>query len=107
MEACDCEPSSSFYESTSVSAVTASHPFEGGNAGVFDKAAAAFERRNAGRLTKQQIIDAMHLGAAAFYSDRETDAKKRYLRTAGKALMQLCHDLEEEERVDVEQKALA
>ncbi|WP_281855318.1 hypothetical protein [Acetobacter pasteurianus] len=95
---------------------------------MFDKAAAAFERRNTqqesilqimkdcvffestrkeARLTKQQIIDAMHLGASAFYSDRGTDAKKQYLRTAGKALMQLWHDLEEEERVSVGQKVLA
>lgn len=49
----------------------------------------------------------MHLGTAAFYSDRATDAKKQYLRTAGKALMQLWHDLEEEERAGVERKALA
>ncbi|GLH29755.1 hypothetical protein WSS15_24050 [Acetobacter pasteurianus] len=49
----------------------------------------------------------MHLGASAFYSDRGTDAKKQYLRTAGKALMQLWHDLEEEERVSVGQKVLA
>ena len=63
--------------------------------------------RKEARLTKQQIIDAMHLGTAAFYSDRETDAKKRYLRTAGKAPMQLWHDLEEEDRASVGQKALA
>lgn len=73
---------------------------------MFDKAAAAFERRNTGRLTQQQIIDAMHLGTAAFYSDRATDAKKQYLRTAGKALMQLWHDLEEEDRAGVGRKAL-
>lgn len=112
MEACDCEPPSSFYENTSVSAETASHPFGGGNAGVKSalqimKDCVFFEStRKEARLTKQQIIDAMHLGTAAFYSDRETDAKKRYLRTAGKALMQLWHDLEEEERASVKRKAL-
>lgn len=98
MEACDCEPSSSFYENISVSAVKASHPFGGGNAGV--------------RMNKQQIADAILDVPQAFpeYRKRyggDPEKGKQTLRQAARAIMQLWHDLEEEERVGVGRKVLA
>lgn len=98
MEACNCEPPSSFYENTSVSAVTASHPFGGGDAGV--------------RMNKQQIADAILDVPQAFpeYRKRyggDPEKGKQTLRQAARAIMQLWHDLEEDDRAGVGRKALA
>lgn len=98
MEACDCEPSSSFYENTSVSAVTACHPFGGGNAGV--------------RMSDAEIANAIINAAQAIPEYRkmyggDTEKGKQVLRKAARAIMQLWHDLEEEERVGVGRTALA
>ena len=123
-----------FRPNTSVSAVTASHPFEGGNAGVFDKAAAGFDLQNDERTNLQIMQDisarlkaqnaskgrmnttglsmallnmqmALPGGDGSFRVSR--NRRREIMLTMGKALMQLWTDLEEEERAGVGQKALA
>lgn len=99
MEAVCCGVPAPFFPNASVSAVMASPPFGGGNAGE--------------RMSEAEISDAVIFISQAFPEHRARygttiEQGKSRLRTAACALMQLWRDLErEEQQRKVGQKALA
>lgn len=93
MEAVCCGVPAPFLPNASVSAVMASHPFGGGNAG--------------GRMTEAELREAMAGGVGAFILDGQTERaehRRGLLRKCAYAAMQLWNDLEREER---QRRALA
>lgn len=100
MEAVCCGVPAPFLPNTSVSAVTASHPFGGGNAG--------------GRICCHDVMDALAC-AVTVWTRMENQPHnvniencKRSLIKAAHAITQLWHDMEQEEqRRKVGRKVLA
>lgn len=112
-----------FCESASVSAVTASHPFGGGNAGgnqkqettleIMQNCLRLLEERSAGRMSSHDVMDGVARASAVWGKmdgaphEANIDNCKRSLQKCARAITQLWGDVvAEEQRREVGRKAL-